>query len=105
MISCALLFQSLYVKDFFNNAVLNQNGYQSEQYVNLENKLGKGKVESYYLGSQRYFVIEHELNYKKKFNYHIGEEFSNIHSFAESIKSSKAQFILVGTGLCAVGNN
>lgn len=95
-VSAVLLFQSLISKDFFNNAVLNQNGYEAKEYVRLEDKYGKGKVEAYFLGSQRYFVIEHELNYKRKFNYHIGEEFNDIHSFVETVNNSNADYILVG---------
>lgn len=95
-IAALLLVQSVFIKNFFSNAVLNQNAFQSEQYVRLEDQLGKGKIESYYLGSQRYFVIEYELKYKRKFNYYIGEDFEGISDFARQISQSKASFILLG---------
>lgn len=92
----ALIYQSVIGKHFFSNAVLNQNGFQSQRYVNLEDKYGKGKVEAYYMASQKYFVINYELKYKRRFNYHIGEEFETISKFKDQIRNSKADYVLLG---------
>jgi flavodoxin len=83
-------------KHFFVNAVLNQNGFQSQKYVGMEKKYGKDKVETYYLGSQRFFVIVYELKYGRKFNYFIAEDFKSIGAFKEQLKNSKADHILLG---------
>jgi 4-amino-4-deoxy-L-arabinose transferase-like glycosyltransferase len=96
VVSSSLIYQSLIEKHFFSNAVLNQNGFQSKEYCKLEEKYGKGKIESYYMASQRYFVINYELKYKRKFNYHIGEEFETISKFKEQITNSKAEYVLLG---------
>lgn len=92
----ALIYQSVIGKHFFTNAVLNQNGFQSKEYCDLEDKYGVGKVESYYMASQKYFVINYELKYKRKFNYHIGEDFKDIASFKNQVKNSKADYVLLG---------
>lgn len=96
IVTIGTLFQSLYVKDFFNNAVLNQNEFQSKQYVKLENQYGKKNVEAFYMGSQRYFVIESELKHKRKFNYYVGEEFADLSAFVKRMKESNAQYVLLG---------
>jgi hypothetical protein len=96
VISGALIYQSVIGKHFFTNAVLNQNGFQSRKYCSLEDEYGKGKVESYYMGSQKYFVVLHELKYKRRFNYYIGEDFKDIASFKNKIKNSKAEYVLLG---------
>jgi hypothetical protein len=96
ILSFALIYQSVAVKRFFSNAVLNENGFQSKWYCQLEDEYGKGKVESYYMASQKYFVINYELKYKRLFNYHIGEEFKDIASFKQQIRNSKAEYILLG---------
>lgn len=96
VVSCILIYQSVIGKHFFANAVLNQNGFQSKRYCVLEDKYGKGKVESYYMASQKYFVINYELKYKRKFNYFIGEDFKDIASFKNQIQNSKADYILLG---------
>ncbi|MBP7809698.1 MAG: glycosyltransferase family 39 protein [Bacteroidia bacterium] len=96
VVSAALIYQSVVGKHFFTNAVLNQNGFQSKEYCDLEVKYGVGKVESYYMASQKYFVINYELKYKRKFNYHIGEEFKDIASFKAQVKNSKADYVLLG---------
>lgn len=94
--SFALIYQSVAGKHFFTSAVLNQNGFQSVRYCQLEDKYGKGKVEAYFMASQRYFVILHELKYNRRFNYFIGEDFKDISSFKNQIKNSKAEYILLG---------
>lgn len=96
IVSFGLIYQSIFVKRFFTNAVLNQNGFQSKNYCVLEDEHGKGNVESYYMASQKYFVINYELKYKRKFNYHIGEEFETISKFKDQIRNSKAKYILLG---------
>ncbi len=96
VVSFVLIYQSLVVKHFFSNAVLNQNGFQSERYCHLEDEYGAGKVESYYMGSQRFFVINYELKYNRRFHYFIGEDFKDISSFKNQIKNSKAEFLLIG---------
>jgi hypothetical protein len=96
IVTLALIYQSIVGKRFFTNAVLNQNGFQSRFYCNLEDKYGKGKVESYFMGSQKYFVINYELKYERKFNYFVGEEFKDIASFKDQIKNSKADHVLLG---------
>ncbi len=96
VVSGALIYQSVVGKHFFTNAVLNQNGFQSKEYCDLEDKYGVGKVESYYMASQKYFVINYELKYKRKFNYHIGEDFKDIASFKSQAKNSKADYVLLG---------
>jgi len=96
ILSLGLIYQSVVQKHFFTNAVLNQNGFQSKKYCVLEDNYGKGKVESYYMASQRFFVINYELKYKKRFNYFIGEDFPDISSFKKQIMNSKAEFILLG---------
>jgi hypothetical protein len=99
VVSIALIYQSVVVKHFFTNAALNENGLQSKRYCQLEDE--HGKVESYYMASQRYFVINYELKYKRKFNYHIGEEFGSISEFKNTIKNSKAEYIVLGEPTCA----
>lgn len=96
IVSLGLIYQSVVKKHFFTNAVYNQNGFQSKTYCFFEDKFGKGNVESYYMASQRYFVILHELKHKRKFNYFIGEDFKDISSFNNQIKNSKAKFVLLG---------
>ena len=96
IVSLVLIYQSVVGKHFFSNAALNQNGFQSAKYVQLEEKHGAGKVESYYMASQRFFVINYELKYKKKFNYFIGEDFQDISSFKKQLMNSKAEYILLG---------
>lgn len=48
------------------------------------------------MASQKYFVINYELKYKRKFNYHVGEEFETISQFKEQISNSKAEYVLLG---------
>lgn len=95
-VSCVLIFQSVIGKQFFTNAVLNENGFQSSEYCKLEDRLGAGKLESFYMGSQRFFVINYELKYNRRFNYFIGEDFKDISSFKNQLKNSKADYILLG---------
>lgn len=96
VLSLVLIYQSVVKKRFFTNAVLNQNALQSKRYCKLEDKYGKGKVEAYYMASQKYFVINYELKYKRKFNYHIGEEFGSISQFKDQVRNSKAEYVLLG---------
>lgn len=95
-VSGILIYQSVVQKRFFTNAVLNENAFQSKKYCVLEDKYGVGKVESYYMASQGFFVVNYELQHKRRFNYHIGEDFKDISSFKNQIKNSKAEFILLG---------
>jgi hypothetical protein len=96
IVSLILIWQSVIGKNFFSNAVLNQNGTQSEMYCEVADKYGKENVESYYMASQKFFVIDYELKYKRKFNYFIGEDFVGIESFKDQIRKSKAKYILIG---------
>ncbi len=96
VLSFVLIYQSVAEKHFFLNAVSNQNGSQSKIYCELEDSYGKGEVESYYMASQKYFVINYELKYKRKFNYFIGEDFKDIASFKKQLRDSKAEFIVLG---------
>jgi hypothetical protein len=48
------------------------------------------------MASQRFFVINYELKYKRRFNYYIGEDFQDISSFKSQIKNSKADHVLLG---------
>lgn len=95
-VSLTLIFQSLVVKYFSYSAVLNQNAYQSKGYVDAEDLYGKGNVEAYFMASQRYFVVNYELKYKRKFNYFIGEDFADIAAFKKQIRNSKAKYIFLG---------
>lgn len=96
IICFALIYQSVIGKHFFTSAVLNQNGFQSIRYCQMEDKCGKGKVEAYFMNSQRYFVILHELKHNRRFNYFIGEDFGDLASFKSRIVNSKADHILLG---------
>lgn len=96
VLSLVLILQSLLVKDFFTNGVINQNGYESERYCEAEDKYGKGNVEAYFLSSQRYFVIYHELAANRRFNYFTGEDFGSLGNYKQKLKESKAKYILLG---------
>jgi len=96
LVSGILIYRSVVGKRFFTNAVLNQTGFQSEVYVDMEDEYGRGKVEAYFMGAQNYFVILHELKYGRKFNYHTGEDLSSIADFKKQVKNSNARFVILG---------
>jgi hypothetical protein len=89
-----LLVQSLWKKDFFNNAVLNQNDYQSEKYCEMEDKYGKGKIEALYGAAQPYFVVHYEVKYKRPFKYHL--KVTDVSDFKNKIQNSDASFFILG---------
>lgn len=89
-----LLVQSVWKKDFFTNAVLNQNEFQSIKYCDVEDKNGKGSVEALYGAAQPYFVVHYEVKYKRPFQYHL-----KTNDFAElknNIQNSTAKLFILG---------
>jgi hypothetical protein len=89
-----LILQSVWKKDFFNNAVLNQNDEQSIKYVELEDKYGKGTVEALYGAAQPYFVVHYEVKYKRPFKYHL--KVNDVAAFKSSLANSTAKFFIAG---------
>jgi hypothetical protein len=92
--SILLIVQSIFKKDFFNNAVFNQNDYQSIKYCELEDKHGRGKVEALYGAAQPYFVVHYEVKYKRPFNYYL--KVSDVADFKSRLEQSKASFFILG---------
>jgi hypothetical protein len=97
VISAVLIFQSLYVKNFFENAVLNQNEFQFNKYEEAEAKYGKNNVQALFFGTQPYFVVLYEAKRNKRINYKIiwpGN--SETKDMREVLRNSKTQVVLLG---------
>jgi 4-amino-4-deoxy-L-arabinose transferase-like glycosyltransferase len=93
LISVALIGQSIFVKHFFENAVLNQNEFQYQKYIETEKKFGEGKVFGLFFGTQPYFVELYESKNNKKINNKQELGYDDLRSF---IKDCKAEAIVLG---------
>lgn len=89
------LWQSVFVKSFFESAVLNQNDYQVKKYIETENRYGKNSVEAVFFDTQHYFVVYYQKKYNKKINYHINLD-ADLKRFKEIVMTSKADYFLLG---------
>ncbi len=97
-ISALLLIQSLFMKNFFENAVLNQAEFQANKYFEAENKYGKGNVQALYFGLQPYFIVLYEAKNNERINYKLD---ANTESIRNLLKNSKAKAVLLGDASAA----
>ena len=96
-----LLYQSLYVKDFFTSAVYNQNEFQYKVLKREAERNGANKVEAVFYDTEKYFLMHYELRDGKKQNYHMGyeSEMIDIKLFRSFLKTSTADKIVLGNPL------
>jgi len=74
LLSVVLLFQSLYQKDFFTGAVLNQNEFQYSVLKEAKAKYGESNVKAVFFDTEKYFIMHYELRDGKKLNYYLAQE-------------------------------
>lgn len=98
LLTLVLLFQSLYKKDFFTDAVLNQNEFQYNQLKVAQNKYGEGNVEAVFFDTEKYFIMHYELRDGKKLNYHLAQEedLNDPGKFKVILLQSKVAKLLIG---------
>lgn len=98
LLTIVLLFQSLYKKDFFTNAVINQNEFQYNVLKQAIHQYGEKKVEAVFFDTEKYFIMHYELNDGKKLNYHLAQEegLNDPGKFKEILLQSKAAKLVIG---------
>lgn len=98
LISFVLLFQSVYKKEFFISAVLNQNEFQYNVLKQAAAKHGSAKVEAVFFDTEKYFLMHYELRDGKKQKYHMGyePEISDVAGFTGLLSKSRADRIILG---------
>lgn len=97
-IGSVLFYESVFAKEFFTSAVLNQNEFAYNELKSLYAKYGQKNVDAVFYDTEKYFVMHYELQDGKKLNYHMGyeEEFVNVGKFKRFLANSKVQKLLIG---------
>ncbi len=97
-VTTVLLYQSVFVKEIFTSAVLNQNEFVYNKLKHLNEKYGDKNVDAVFYDTEKYFVMHYELQDGKKLNYHMGyeERFTDVGKFRDFLANSRAQKFLIG---------
>lgn len=103
VVSVVLLFQSVYSKEYFASAVLNQNEFCYRELKSLTATYGDKNVDAVFYDTEKYFVMHYELRDGKKQNYHMGyeEEFATEGKLVNYLSNTKAQKFLIGNAMPA----
>lgn len=98
LLSVVFLFQSLYQKDFFTDAVLNQNEFQYSVLKEAKAKYGESNAEAVFFDTEKYFIMHYELRDGKKLNYHLAqeEELNDPEKFKNILSQSNAGKLVLG---------
>lgn len=98
LVSAVLLFQSLYNKEYFTSAVLNQNEFQYTVLKEAKAKYGESNVEAVFFDTEKYFMMHYELRDGKKINYRLAqeEELNDPEKFKNILSQSNAAKFVLG---------